>query len=480
MIPAVKNKHKELSVPALQTRLELKTEDSEASNAFSKSFNGASLPIKPLLLFLILLVWNTDCTASIYSFLRVSTPGTFFAIDPDFTIRRVDPKADSHIWTIGEGWGFPPLFFRSKIPGKFDRLDIMYPIGFREESNFQKKIRIMPIYDSWWSKIAPFDYYTRFLTMYKGRSDMGQEYWGIFPLYGFSFRRFGVDSNRFILFPLYYESEDDGAFTRRFLWPIGTYSNSPARKTFKIWPVFGSDSIRNDYHNTFVLWPFFQATDKYPCTEQFTSFRAMPFPFYMTYETAYSKNLDVIWPFFSYYHHFRSGHKRYSLRPFVTYGTGGGIEELNLFYVYSYKKDKNKGLEYGGSGDGYISVSQDEVMTEQRFLFFSRIQKRYRKGHLVYAKYRFWPFAEYSWDLEKGSYLKVPEIIPVRNDWWDLNLGRFLRLIDWRDTPVTTEVSLLFGLSRKNELKQRPHINKPPKPGNDDWSELISGAFGQN
>ncbi|MDD3473223.1 MAG: hypothetical protein PHS86_10595, partial [Syntrophaceae bacterium] len=124
--------------------------------------------------------------------------------------------------------------------------------------------------------------------------------------------------------------------------------------------------------------------------------------------------------------------------------------------------------------------SQDEVMTEQRFLFFSRIQKRYRKGHLVYAKYRFWPFAEYSWDLEKGSYLKVPEIIPVRNDWWDLNLGRFLRLIDWRDTPVTTEVSLLFGLSRKNELKQRPHINKPPKPGNDDWSELISGAFGQN
>lgn len=480
MIPAVKNKHKELSVPALQTRLELKTEDSEASNAFSKSFNGASLPIKPLLLFLILLVWNTDCTASIYSFLRVSTPGTFFAIDPDFTIRRVDPKADSHIWTIGEGWGFPPLFFRSKIPGKFDRLDIMYPIGFREESNFQKKIRIMPIYDSWWSKIAPFDYYTRFLTMYKGRSDMGQEYWGIFPLYGFSFRRFGVDSNRFILFPLYYESEDDGAFTRRFLWPIGTYSNSPARKTFKIWPVFGSDSIRNDYHNTFVLWPFFQATDKYPCTEQFTSFRAMPFPFYMTYETAYSKNLDVMWPFFSYYHHFRSGHKRYSLRPFVTYGTGGGIEELNLFYVYSYKKDKNKGLEYGGSGDGYISVSQDEVMTEQRFLFFSRIQKRYRKGHLVYAKYRFWPFAEYSWDLEKGSYLKVPEIIPVRNDWWDLNLGRFLRLIDWRDTPVTTEVSLLFGLSRKNELKQRPHIDKPPKPGKDDWSELISGAFGQN
>lgn len=422
----------------------------------------------------------SDCYASIYSFLRVATPGTFFAIDPDFTIRRIDPKANSHMWTIGEGWGIPPFFFRSKVPGKFERLDIMYPIGFREESYFQKKIRIIPLYESWWSKVQPFDYYSRFLTMFKGRSDLGQDYWGFFPFYGFSYRRFGVDSNRFVLFPLYYESEDDGAFTRRFLWPIGTYSDSPARKTLKIWPLFGTDSIRNDYHNTFLFWPLFQATDKYPCTEQFTSFRAMPFPLYMSNETAYSKNIDLVWPFFSYYHHFQSGHKKYSLRPFFTYGTGGGIEEFSFLYIYSYKKDRNKGVEYGGSGDGYIALNGDEITTEQRFLFFSRIQKRYRKGMLVYSKYRFWPFAEYSWDLEKGSHLKVPEIIPAKNDWWDLNLGRVLRLIDWKDTPVTREVSLLFGLSRKNEIKQCPHIDKPPKPGNDDWSELISGAFGRN
>ena len=437
-----------------------------------------------MLLFTLALTLNAvssrDSIASIYNFLRISTPGTFFALDPDFTIRRIDPRADSHTWTIGSGWGIPPFFFRSKVPGKFERLDVMYPIAFKEESYFQKKIRIMPVYDAWWSKLPPFDHYSRMLTMFKGRSDMGQDYWGFFPFYGFSYRRFGVDSNRFFLFPLYYESEDDGAFTQRFLWPIGTYSKSPARDTLKVWPLFGRDSIRNDYHNRFFLWPLFQATDKYPNTEQFTSFRAMPFPLYMTYETAYAANVDVLWPFISYYHHYQSGHKRYSFRPFFTYGSGGGIDELNLFYVYSYKKDRNKGHEYGGTGDGFISVGKEEVMTEQRFLFFSRIQKLYRKGTLVSAKYRFWPFAEYSWDVEKGSYLKVPEIIPVRNDWWDLNLGRFLRLIDWRDTPISTEVSLVFGLSRKNRLKDCPHIDKPPKPGDDDWGELISGAFGRN
>lgn len=433
-----------------------------------------------VIILALILCMNSFCFGSIYNFLQISTPGTFFAIDPDFSIRKIDPRADSHTWTIGEGWGIPPFFFRSRIPGKFERLDILYPIGFKEESQFQKKIRILPVFESTWSKVAPFDYYSRFLTMFKGRSDLGQEYWGFFPFYGFSHRRFGVDSNKFFLFPLYYESEDDGAYTRRFLWPIGTYSNSPDRQTFKIWPLFGRDSIRNDYHNSFFLWPFFQATDKYPCTEQFTSFRAMPFPLYMSHETVYATNTDILWPFFSYYHHYQSGHKRYSLRPFITYGTGGGIDELNFFYIYSYKKDRNKGIESGGTGDGYISVSRDEVTTEQRFFFLSRILKRYRKGALVYAKYRFWPFAEYSWDLEKGSYLKVPEIIPAKSDWWDLNLGRFLRLVDWRETPITREVSLFFGLSRKNELKQCPHINKPPKPGNDDWSELISGAFARN
>ncbi len=479
MIPATKNNYQEgAAVTKYYCHRQARMWEGQrckfvASISFGRIFSGA-------VILLLTFILNTDCSASVYNFLRISTPGTFFAIDPDLTIRRIDPRANSHVWTIGEGWGIPPFFFRSRVPGKFERTDLMYPLAFKEESYFQKKMRIIPLYDSWWSKIPPFDYYSRFLTMFKGRSDLGQDYWGFFPFYGFSYRRFGVDRNRFVLFPLYYESEDDGAFTRRFLWPIGTYANSPARKTFKIWPLFGRDSIRDDYHNTFFLWPLFQSTEKYPATEQFTSFRALPFPLYMTYDDAYSSNLDIMWPFFSYYHHYKSGHKRYSLRPFFTYGSGGGIEELNLFFIYSYKKDRNKGLEYGGSGDGYISVNKDEVVTEQRFLFFSRIQKHYRKGLLVYAKYRFWPFAEYSWDLEKGSHLKVPEIIPVRNDWWDLNLGRFLRLIDWRDTPVTREVSLLFGLSRKNELKEYPHIEKPPKPGNDDWSELISGAFARN
>jgi hypothetical protein len=51
--------------------------------------------------------------------------------------------------------------------------------------------------------------------------------------------------------------------------------------------------------------------------------------------------------------------------------------------------------------------------------------------------------------------------------------------VDFRDTPITSESSILFGLRQKTEIKQYPFISCPPKPGDDNWSELITGSFGK-
>ena len=431
----------------------------------------------PLLALVLILFQPCLAFGSAYDFLRLTAPGTLFAVDPDLIIRRIDPAAPSRAWTLGEGWGFPPLLYHSKVAGIYDRVDFLYPFGCREESTFQSKLRFTPFFESRWSKIPPFDGYSRCLTLYQGRSDLGQEYWGFFPFYGYTYRRYGVDKNRFLLFPLYYESTDDDAHTVRLLWPIITYAQSPGRKAFKVWPLFGKDAVRNDYYNCFFLWPFFQKVDKYPGTEQASSYLALPFPLYMRQDDRVSTSTDLLWPLFNYYHHYPTGHTRYTFRPFFTYGTGGGIEELSILFVYSSKKDRNKGIS-SGSNDGYISVGDGEVFTERKFFMISTIQKRYRKGGLVFSRYRFWPFAEYTWDLDKGSHLKIPEIIPVKNDWWDLNLGYLLRFVDLRDTPITRELNILFGFSHRTELKTHPHIAFPPKPGDDTWTELISGSFG--
>lgn len=415
-------------------------------------------------------------SGSLYDFVTAKPGETLFAVDPDLIIRSMNPLAHDRIWALGKGWGVPPLYFHSQVPGIYDRVDFFYPLGAREESTFQSKVRFTPFFKSHWSKLPPFDGYSRCLTLYQGRSDLGQDYWGFFPFYGYTYRRFGVDRNFFLLFPLYYESSDDDARTIRLLWPFITYANSPGRSSVQLWPLAGTDRIRNEYRSSYFLWPLFQSTDKHMGTEQASSYRALLFPVLSWQEDCYSASASFLWPLISYYHHYRSGHRKYTFLPFFSYGTGGGIEEVNILYLYKYRRDYRKGT---SSVDGYVSVADDEVATERKFLFLSSIKKRFRKGLLVYAKYKLWPFAEYSWDLDRGSHFAFPEIIPLKNDWWDLNLGHLLRIVDFRDTPITRELSVLFGLSRRTELKAVPHISRPPTSGEDNWTELVTGAFGK-
>ncbi|MCX5861661.1 MAG: hypothetical protein NTW27_06030 [Deltaproteobacteria bacterium] len=434
--------------------------------------------VAAFVILVALLVLPEVSEGSAYDFLRLTTRESVFAVDPDLMIRSIDETASDRLWTLGRGWGFRPFFFRSRVADLYDRIDFLYPFGCREESRFRRKLRLVPFFESRWSKLPPFEGFSRCLTLYKGRSDLGQNYWGFFPFYGYTHRRFGVDHNFFLLFPLYYESTDDGDRTFRLLWPLITYSSGPSRASLKVWPFYGRDAIRNDYFSSFVLWPFFQRTLKYPGTEQASLYSAMPFPVFVRQEDSYSSSTHILWPFMTFYRHYRSGHWRFSFRPFLTYGTGGGIEELSFLFFYSSKEDHRQATASKDS-EGYISVAGDEVVTERSFLKMSSIKKRFRKGCLVYARYRFWPFAEYIWDVKRGSRLKVPEIIPLNDQWWDLNLGRLLRFVDFRDTPITTELSTLFGLRQTTAIKQIPNITCPPNPGDDDWAELISGSFGR-
>ncbi len=126
------------------------------------------------------------CAGHAQAFLTTPSHPTLFAIDPDTVIRKMDPTAPSRMWVIGQGWGLPPLFYRSKVPGLYDRWDFCYPLGCKEESYFRSKTRFTPLVDTQWYKIPPYDGHSRYLTAFWGRSDDGQNYWGVFPFYGYT------------------------------------------------------------------------------------------------------------------------------------------------------------------------------------------------------------------------------------------------------------------------------------------------------
>ena len=116
----------------------------------------------------------TPCHGVACDFLRLAHGGNLFAVDPDVALRRFDPRGDSHVWNLGESHGIPPLFLRSKVQGHYDRVDFFYPLGCWEESPFRSKLRFSPLLVNEWSKLPPFDGYSRCLTMYHGRSDRGR------------------------------------------------------------------------------------------------------------------------------------------------------------------------------------------------------------------------------------------------------------------------------------------------------------------
>lgn len=416
--------------------------------------------------------------ASFNHLLKLPFAERVFAVDPDVVVGKVDARSPRGTWMTGIGWGLPPLFYRTTVSGLYRRVDVLYPFGCIEDSPVRTKLRFTPFVDVQWSKRPPFEGYSRWFTLFRGRSDQGQAYGGFFPFYGYSYRRHGVDHNFFLLFPLYYESTEEDIRTRRFLWPIGTYARSPGRFAFKIWPIFGIDQIRDEYRNIYVVWPIFHGVDKFKGTEYAYSYRAFPFPLFIKYETPVEWQVQVLYPFLSYYEHRLRGHRRYTFYPFITYGTGGGLEEIDILWLYYSKKERLQGFYDEGKSEGYISVRSYDVFTEKKFLFMSSIQKRYRRGCLIFARYRLWPIAEYTWDIEKGSHLKIPEFFGLRSDWWDLNMGSLFRIIDIRDTPITRELSYFFGLKQTTEIKTVPHHPPPPQIGDDNWAELISGAFG--
>ena len=93
-----------------------------------------------------------------------------------------------------------------------------------------------------------FDLFPYFSGTYEGK-----HYHGLFPLYGHVYHRYGFDEATFVLWPLYAETNHEGAVTHTLLWPVFSYRSN---ELLRVFPLFGTEKTADSTY-TYALWPVF-------------------------------------------------------------------------------------------------------------------------------------------------------------------------------------------------------------------------------
>ncbi len=123
--------------------------------------------------------------------------------------------------------------------------DILYPLGrFTKERGL-----FFPLYRYTDQEETEDLKHTEIFPVFYGRYK-DTSYWGVFPVYGTMYHRFGYTRARFFLLPLYADTTLDEKTTYTVLWPIFSYSEG---RLFRVFPLYGWKKTARFYIPIFSL-----------------------------------------------------------------------------------------------------------------------------------------------------------------------------------------------------------------------------------
>src|SRR4030042_2494806 len=122
-------------------------------------------------------------------------------------------------------WGIRPLLYWTEDEKEsLRRLEYIYPLGKYQVKDGDKKgyFALISLFreESFDGK-KKWDF--QFFPFFIGETEKGEDYFGLFPIYGFLLDRYGKDEIRFYLWPLYGESTSEGVHTTNLLWPFFSF-----------------------------------------------------------------------------------------------------------------------------------------------------------------------------------------------------------------------------------------------------------------
>ena len=181
------------------------------------------------------------------------------------------------------------------------------------------------------------------------RGDPASTYHAVFPLVGSIPHRFFRDRISWVLWPLYLQTEKNGAVTASTPWPVLHWTRGAARG-FALWPLFGWEDRPGAYHRDFYLWPLgwkgiVQPAPDAPAGTPPTR-QVGVLPFYTSDRGPGLVSKAYFWPFFGYTDRTRPlpYHETRYFWPVFVQGRGQDhyVDRWGPFYTHSIVKGSDK------------------------------------------------------------------------------------------------------------------------------------------
>jgi hypothetical protein len=367
------------------------------------------------------------------------------------TLRILGPLIYRKRGVEGGEFALRPLFYWTEN-GKenFLRVEYLYPLGKFSREGGDTKHYLVPFFKSRDEKRdgeRGEKYFSLFL-FFRGQTEAGEGYWGIFPLFGHLADKFGRDRIRFYLWPIYSDWSEEGAYTWNILWPILSATRGGGKKAFRLWPFWGYKEEEGISRADFVLWPFFIKSTSYLDTDD-PERQHILFPLYWGVRSGGKRHVTVLWPFFSHAVDERNGYERWDVPwPFISFTRGEKVRRLLIFPFYY-------GKEVPGSRTRWIlwplyqrwdDQFGDQREVVQRYLLLNRIKTVFNhKGEEISKQVSIWPFFRYSREGDEVS-LYLFNLIPLRDEGLERNWVPLYRVYRHERSASGKRRDILWGL----------------------------------
>jgi hypothetical protein len=379
-------------------------------------------------------------------------------------VREINGLGPFFIWrrdSTQSQWGIRPLLYwtEDKIE-PLKRLEFVYPFAKYQIKEGDKKGYLFPLSlyrEEELDGKKKWDF--QFFPFFMGETDKGRDYFGIFPLFGTLFERYGKDEIRFYLWPIYSESTSEGVRKTNVLWPLFSFIEGKNKRGYRFWPIYGQREEVGVSYTEFFLWPIFLKQRKGLDTDDPIE-ESMVFPFYISKESKSFESKTFLWPFFSHAIDRSTGFEEWDFPwPIFQSLKGENLKGMRIFPFYGYKEKEGVMRRvfilyplYQLEEDRTDDLQEKSV----RILLLSRIRIGEDKGGTEKMRsHRIWPFFDYEKEETGHARLSIFYLFPFKDEGFERNLFPLFRIFRWEKDPNKgISTNLFWGFYKRMKREE--------------------------